>query len=163
CGLGKTAAIRRVAAERAQKEYETDTATGARAPWQSKTAISVDKNSLAEQIARDLRAAGASVKRIYGPLSVLRQDGTPECRFYETARLLVEGGQSIQREFCEGRGKQKCEFYDVCRAREGIDGPADARITVGPHALLSQLNAAAGSTGLVVIDEPPALLETAKL
>ena len=163
CGLGKTAAIRHVAKERADKGYASASALGKRAPTGSKTAISVDKNSLAIQVTRDLRAAGASVRRLFGPLSVLRPDGTPECRLHLTALPLVEGGQSMQREFCLGRGKERCEYYESCLARDGAVGPDNARILVGPHALLSHLDAAAGTTGLLIIDEPPALLEAEEI
>jgi hypothetical protein len=163
CGLGKTAAIRRIAKERADKPYVSPKAQGLRAPSQSKTSISVDKNSLAIQITQDLRGAGAAVRRLFGPLSVFRADGTPECRLYENALPLVQGGQSIQREFCLGRGKEQCEHYETCRARDGSEGPANARILVGPHALLSALNGEAGVTGLLVIDEPPALLKAEEL
>lgn len=155
CGLGKTRAAIRVASERATKP-----ATGTRAPLKSKTSISVDKNALAIQVASDLRAAGTPVRRIFGPLSVLRDDGTPECRFHDVARPLVDGGQPMAWELCQGRGFERCEFYDQCLARNGVEGPDDARVSVGPHALLSQLDESAGSTGLLVIDEPPPLLET---
>ncbi len=163
CGIGKTRAAIRVAAERATKAHASPDATGVRAPTQSKTSISVDKNALAEQVTRDLRALGTPVRRIFGPLSVLRDDGTPECRYHDVARPLVEGGQPMAWELCQGRGVERCEFYEQCHARNGVDGPDDARVTVGPHALLSELNAAAGSTGLLVIDEPPPLLESVVL
>lgn len=159
CGLGKTRAAIRVAAERAAKQHASPNTTGARAPLQSKTSISVDKNALAMQIQSDPELAGVGVKRVFGPLSVLRPDGTPECRFYEVAQPLVAGGQSMQRELCEGRGRFKCDHYDSCTARLGYEGPDDARVTIGPHALISALDKAAGSTGLLVIDEPPDLLE----
>lgn len=160
CGLGKTEAAIRVAAARSKRAHASPSAAGARAPLHSKTSISVDKNSLAQQIVTDLRAQGVEVKRVFGPLSLLRDDGTPECRFHGVAEPLVEGGQAMQWLFCEGRKKERCEFYDECRARKGFDGPASARVTVGPHALLGQLDAAAGSTGLLIIDEPPPFLET---
>jgi hypothetical protein len=158
CGMGKTAAALEVATDRAAKPYATAGAIGQRAPPQSKTAISVDKNALALQITADLRARGTAVRRIFGPLSVLREDGTPECRLHEVAQPLVHGGQSIQWVLC-----RQCEHRDVCRAKDGVEGPEHARITVGPHALLGQLDACAGTTGLLVIDEPPPALETTVL
>ena len=160
CGLGKTAAAMKVAAERAARPYASPEAQGVRAPPQSKTSISVDKNALAIQIQEDLELRGVAVRRIFGPLSVLREDGTPECRYHETAQHLVAGGQAIKREFCEGRGLQRCEHYDECAARRGSEGPGDARVVVGPHALIGPLDKAAGTTGLLVIDEPPHLLDT---
>lgn len=160
CGLGKTEAAIRVASERSKRTHASSGATGARAPLHSKTSISVDKNALAEQIVADLRAQGVAVKRVFGPLSLIRDDGTPECRFHRVAEPLVEGGQAMQWLFCEGRKKERCEFYSECRARKGVDGPETARVAVGPHALLGQLDAFAGSTGLLIIDEPPPFIET---
>ncbi len=156
CGVGKSAAAGRIACERASKLG----GESGRAPAQSKTAISVDKNAVAIRTVETLRAQGVAVKRLFGPLSLLRHDGTPECRFHDAALALLQGGQSIQWELCEGRGKDPCEYREVCRAADGIDGPDNARISVGTHGLLSSLSAEAGTTGLLVIDEPPALLET---
>jgi hypothetical protein len=150
----------RIATERSQKCYVSVKATGARAPDQSKTAISVDKNELALQIAGELRAEGVAVKRVFGPLSLRREDGTPECRYHAVAEPLVAGGQALQWIFCEGRRREKCEHYDTCKARRGFDGAERARVAVGPHALLRQLDSFAGMTGLLVIDEPPPFLET---
>ncbi len=158
CGMGKTNAAIGVAAERAKKPHASPKAKGERAPPQSKTAISVDKNALAIQIASDLAGRGTPVRRVFGPLSVVREDGTPECRLHEVARPLVEGGQPMQFVLCK-----ECEHRDVCAARDGTEGPDDARVAVGPHALLGELDAFAGSTGLLVIDEPPAALETVVL
>ena len=148
CGLGKTQAAIRVAVERA--------AAGLR------TCISVDKNALASQIAADIGRTGTKVLRVFGPLSVLSDDGTPECRFHESARLLAEAGQSVRQALCEGGGR-RCQFWNECRAREGRQGPPDASVVVGPHALLPQLEQAAGADGLLVIDEPPSLIETTDL
>lgn len=158
CGIGKTNAAIGVAAERAGKPHASPKAKGERAPPQSKTAISVDKNALAIQIAADLRARGTPARRVFGPLSVIRDDGTPECRLHEVARPLVDGGQPMQFVLCK-----ECEHRDVCAARDGAEGPEDARIAVGPHALLGELDAFAGATGLLVIDEPPAAVETVVL
>jgi hypothetical protein len=160
CGLGKTQAAVRVATERAAKPYSTPHAKGARAPPQSKTAISVDKNALALQITNGLRSQSVAVRRAFGPLSLKNADGRPVCRYHDNARPLVEGGQAMQWEFCQGRDIEPCPYRNECPAKDGVEGPEDARITVGPHALLNALDAAAGSTGLLVIDEPPPLLET---
>jgi hypothetical protein len=158
CGIGKTNAAIGVAAERAKKPHASPKAKGQRAPPQSKTAVSVDKNALAIQIASDLAGRGTPVRRVFGPLSVVREDGTPECRLHEVARPLVEGGQPMQFVLCK-----ECEHREVCAARDGADGPDDARVAVGPHALLGELDGFAGTTGLLVIDEPPAALETVVL
>jgi len=159
CGLGKTQAATRVATARAAKKHASPHASGNRAPLQSKTSISVDKNELAIQIQAQLQKAGVPVKRLFGPLSVRQAGGTLECHYHDVAQPLVAGGQSIQRELCEGRGRLPCEHYQDCKARLGCEGPNDARVTLGPHALISALNRSAGSTGLLVIDEPPYLLD----
>jgi hypothetical protein len=164
CGLGKTNAAQRVAARRARVRPDAR-----RSPAQTKTSISVDKNELAIQVAEDLAAHGVPVRRVFGPLSVVDDRGEPICKFAHKALPLVEGGQSITWEFCLGRGKHRCEYYDECPAKDGerlhlpphiasID--TRPRVTVGTHALLGELDASAGTTGLLVIDEPPPLLET---
>jgi transcriptional regulator with XRE-family HTH domain len=161
-GLGKTHAAQDVAAERASKRHLNIVGPGSRAPFGSKTAISVDKNELAIQITSDLRDQGVSVKRFFGVLSLKREDGQRECRYYESAVKLAAGGQSIPWEFCSGRGQArlKCDYYDECLAKEGFDGPKDARVSVGTHAMIGKLDHEAGATGLLVIDEPPNVLVT---
>jgi hypothetical protein len=163
CGLGKTAAALRVAAERAAKPYASKDAKGEHAPPQSKTSISLDKHALAIQVAQDLAQSGTAVKRFFGPLSLRHPDKTPVCRYHASAEPLVAGGQRMQWEFCRGRDQDPCEHYDTCPAKDGVEGPKDARVAVGPHALMAQLSAAAGTTGILVIDEPPELLETVEI
>ena len=161
CGLGKTRAATRIAAERSARTHATASASNERAPLFSKTSISVDKHELALQLCEELRRQGIAVKRRFGPLSLRNADGTPVCRFHDVAAPLVAGGQRMQWELCERRGaEEKCPHYDGCAAREGLDGPKDARVSVGPHALLGQLDGDAGATGLLVLDEPPPFLTT---
>ena len=166
CGLGKTYAAQRVAVERSQRRHLT-VVDSTRAPVQSRTAISVDKNELAAQVAADIAAAGVPVRRVFGPLSV--RDPALRCAHYDKAVAMVNGGQSLVWEFCEGRKRSRCEHFESCTVRQGFvdlgvsDSSATPRITVGPHALLSTLDAAATSSGLLVIDEPPALLETSTI
>lgn len=162
CGLGKTHAAQRVAAARARSRNPD----AKRSPPQTKTAIAVDKNELAIQIATDLAALGVPVRRVFGPLSVLDARGELVCKLASRALPLVEGGQSISWEFCLGRNRYRCPHYDECPARDGEQLYGDAarpRVTVGTHALLRELDGSAGTTGLLVIDEPPALLETMTL
>lgn len=165
CGLGKTYAAQRVAVERSSRRHLT-VVDSTRAPVHSRTAISVDKNELAAQVAADI-AQHAPVRRVFGPLSI--KDPSTRCRHYDKAVAMVNGGQSLVWEFCEGRRKSRCEHYEACTVRQGFvdlvpDGfQGTPRITVGPHALLSTLDAAATSSGLLVIDEPPPLLETSTI
>ncbi|MDY0004939.1 MAG: DEAD/DEAH box helicase family protein, partial [Polyangia bacterium] len=159
CGLGKTAAAIEVAAERASRSHASPAAEGKRAPAHSKTAISVDKHELALQIVADLAARGVQARRLFGPLSLKHEDGTPVCQLHQVARHLVDGGQPMQWELCHGRDIEPCPHRDTCPARDGIEGPDDARVTVGPHQLVGALDREAGTTGLLVIDEPPDLLD----
>lgn len=146
CGLGKTRAARLVALERAMRG-------GAHKP-NTKTGIAVPTNDLAIQVATDLRAAGAQVRRLFGPLSVPGPYDGFECRYRASAAALAEGGQSTRKLFCT-----TCEYQSECSAVDGEEGPHDARILVGPQALLAELEAGTGKTGLLFIDEPPSVLE----
>jgi hypothetical protein len=158
CGLGKTHAARRVAAARAQTPHRTE-GDHVRAPLHSKTAISVPTTRLARQIAADLEADGVPVVRFFGVLSG-GEGGVDACQFSDAGRPLAAGGQSIPVEFCEGRGKEPCDRKDTCSAYGGRIGPKDARVAVGPHGMLAELDGWAGKTGLLVIDEPQELLES---
>jgi hypothetical protein len=141
CGVGKTRAAQTVAAERA--------AAGL------KTIISVPAHELAHQIVGNLRAAGVDARRVHGPLSVRNPDGSYACHYHVAATRLAEGRQPVQKTMCEA----PCEHRDGCIAREGTDGPKDALVVVGPHALLRGLAAEAGATSLLVLDEPPPVTE----
>ncbi|MCC6649275.1 MAG: hypothetical protein IT374_27360 [Polyangiaceae bacterium] len=160
CGLGKTRAAERVATERASRAYATRDAQGLRAPPQSKTGISVDKHALARQVVRHLRVLGTDAAWHHGPLAKLDADGKPECKYADVAAPLVAGGQPMQWVLCRGRDLERCEHFATCTAKDGYEGPEHPRVHVGPHALLSTLDGATGSSGLLVLDEPPPLLET---
>ena len=158
CGTGKTEAAIAVAAERAEREHASPKAIGDRAPLHSQTAISVPTTKLAIEVAERARSKGVEVRRLFGPLSMRRPDGSPECQIHECASAFSRGGLSVPWELCEGRGREPCQHADTCQARSGVDGPESARVVVGPHRLLSRLSASVGKTGLLVIDEPPPLL-----
>jgi hypothetical protein len=155
-GVGKSAAAIDEGASRARGVARS--ASG-RAPRGSKTAYSVDKHELAKQYQRDLAAKGIEAKRLFSPLTVLQDDGTPECIHHDKASHLVEGGLSMQWELCRGRDTERCERYETCRARLGFDGPEDALITIGTHARIEALAEEAGSTGTLYADEPPSVFE----
>lgn len=159
CGLGKSKAARDVAAERASKPAKSG---ATRAPLNSKTAISVPTHDLAKQHTDYLREAGIPTKRVFGVLSIVDADGNPVCAYAKQAKHFANG-QSLPRLFCEGNGRAPCEFRETCPAYGGAEGPDDARITIGTHGRISELDAACGTTGLLVIDEPPDLLETQEL
>lgn len=159
CGLGKTRAAMVAAAKRAQAKHRTPGAH-VRAPMHSKTAISVPTTRLARELEDKLRGLGLDVVRFFGVLSVVGEDGAPVCQFGAAGRVLAAGGQSIPWEFCEGRGRDTCDLAETCPAYGGREGPKDARVAVGPHSMLAELESWCGSTGLLVIDEPPELLVT---
>jgi hypothetical protein len=146
CGLGKTHAARAIAVERALR--------GGTRKLNTKTAIAVPTHALAVQVTADLRAAGVAVRRLFGPLSVPGEHEGYECRFRAAGAALAEGGQSVRRLYCTS-----CEYEPTCAATAGAEGPDDARIIVGPHALLAELDAEAGATGLLVVDEPPSVVD----
>jgi hypothetical protein len=163
CGFGKSAIACRAAVQRALKQYASATAQGLRAPLGSKTSISVDTNALSTQLANDIRAMCVTPKRYFGPLSVRSPDGSPVCKLHKIALPIVEGGQSMQYELCEGRGLKKCRFHEECTARLGYEGDSHSRITIGTHQRIDTLDSEAGSTGLLVVDEPSTLLESDKI
>lgn len=152
CGAGKSHAAVRVAIERASKPQN-----GTRAPLDSKTAISVPTHKLALQVVGDVRACGVKVRRHFSPASLRDEHGEPVCKKHEIALPLVQGGQSQHYELCQGRGIEPCEFLGACPAAQGWEGDEDARIIVGVHPLLPMLMREAGTTGLLVVDEPPPL------
>lgn len=149
CGAGKTFTARQIATQRH--------AAGLR------TTISVPTNELAEQIAADLRAAGVPTLRLFGPTAPKRPDGRPVCEYHASAVHLANGWQSVRWELCEGRGKDPCPYRQTCTAADGMDGPHDALVVVGNHGLLSQLDRATGVRGLLIIDEPPHVLDDQSL
>lgn len=61
---------------------------------------------------------------------------------------------------CRGRDLEPCEHFATCTAKDGCEGPERPRVHVGVHNLISTLDASAGASGLLVLDEPPSLLET---
>ncbi len=157
CGLGKTHAGIRVAIQRASKVHASE-AISDRAPADSKTAISVDKHSLAMQVAEDIKAQGVAVLRLFGPLSLRDEDDKPVCMYFKEAEPLVAAGQPLDWLFCKGQGRQECPLFETCPAREGQEGDPDARIVVGPHALLNRLTSRVGQN-LVLVDEPPVVID----
>ena len=146
CGAGKTRAARLVAVARAQKNSRTG----------CRTAISVPSHALAIQICNDLQADGIGPLRLYSPAS-LKIDGEPVCLFAEAAKHLAAGHQSVRYEMCDGRGHHsaRCPHRTGCLAADGCEGDHKSRIVVAPHQLIPALDTRAGSTGLLVVDEPP--------
>ena len=156
CGVGKTRAAMVVARGRAARGRSA----AGRAALGAQTAISLPTNALARQVAADLRASGVPALRLFSPPSEISPDGAPVCKFVDSAKAMAAGRFSVPWELCEGRGQDPCPYRASCPAAEGREGDPDALVTVGNHGLLGAVVARAGKTGLRVIDEPPALLET---
>lgn len=156
CGTGKTTAAERAAADAAALP---DTPSG-RAPAGAKTAIATLTNEKAAEVYANLVALGVPARRIYSPLAH-REGEEFACVYHKAGLALAGGGQSVRREFCDGRGVAPCERRAVCPAYAGAEGEERARVLVGTHALLGELATHAGPTGRLVIDEspPPVIVE----
>ena len=163
CGAGKTEAIIQAAIARATRQYTVENPTGRTAPWGSKTAIAVPTHELAKQLEAELVRRGVPVIRIMSPLRVEDEHGQPVCRYHAIAQELVSGGLSMQRLLCHGDGGKRCPYFDECSAKDGMVGPPDARIAVGPYQLMPRLLEFAGKTGLLAVDEPPPPMGTIML
>jgi hypothetical protein len=155
-GTAKTRTATDVAIKRALTPYKSPDARGLRAPPHSKTTIFVDKHEIGRELQAHIQGQGATVRRLFGPLSLRNSDGTPVCHYHDVAQHLVAGGQSMQHVLCEGQNLGRCEHYDSCPAREGAEGPSNARILIAPHALMKKV----GPSDLTFIDEHAAVLVT---
>lgn len=144
CGLGKTRGFRVVAEERSKRAQKLHT----------KSAISVPTTKLAEQVQRDLEAAGVPTIRFFGLLSVPGEHQGKACKYHRAGAALASGGLSVAKLLCRG-----CDVRDGCAAKDGFVGSEDARVAVGPHELVGELDAHAGKTGLLAIDEPPSIIK----
>lgn len=148
CGLGKTRALRVVAAERSRMSGK----------FGRNVAISVPTTELAKQVQRDLAAEGVAVRRVFGPLSAKGPNDRPVCKYVAVGAGLARGGLSVAQHLCKG-----CDVRETCAAKDGVDGPDNASVSVGPHELVAELAEYAGKTGLLGIDEPPALVDVETL
>lgn len=129
---------------------------GARATAGARIAVSAPTHALAQQTAAKLPRS----LRIFSPPSLIGPDGQPVCIYAEAARALAAGGQSVGREFCDGRGKSPCELVRTCTARPGMEGDPRANLVTGVHGLVRQLCEYAGAAGRLVVDEPGEILVT---
>ncbi|WP_438017879.1 bifunctional DNA primase/polymerase [Sorangium sp. So ce315] len=164
CGTGKTEAAIKVALERAATPYASADAKGERAPAHSKTLLVVPTTELAIEVTKRVRLLGGSAGRAFGVTSLAREGGDePECQHHELAAALQEAGASAQYELCRGRDRDPCEHVDTCRARLGYEGDGDERIRVTTHAQLAQQLGWLGTSGLLIVDEPPPLLDQTSL
>ncbi len=162
-GVGKSATLRKLGAQRAEDAaqiMELDDTD--RTPRGYRTAISVPTHELAlEYVGRLQLAFRTPARRHFSPPTLKDTAGEPVCQLAEAARALSGGGLSVQEAFCNGRGQQPCDYAEGCAAKPGILGPEAALVDVAPHAYLGRLATAAGTRGVLAIDEPPGLIETA--
>lgn len=155
CGVGKTYNTEELACERARRGGQRDV----------KTVISAPTNRLAKQIAANVARRGLPVLRVFSPPSELDAKGDPVCKFAGSARAIAGAGLSVPFEFCRGRGdpQRACPHRGDCAAADGFEGDPEAKVIVGNHGLLGRLAKDAGKTGLLAIDEPPAVLVTHRI
>jgi hypothetical protein len=165
-GIDSLAASRDAACRRAAKPHASPDAIGLRAPPQSKTSISLASHQAAIEYMANVRSYGTDAKRYFSPGSLKKLDSPEdgpaeyECRFKESADAIAAGGQSVKYEMCEGRGRVPCPYKPVCRAAEGMIGVKTARVATSNHASMATLDDAAGTTGILVVHDPPDVLET---
>lgn len=150
-GTGKTHAV----AEHARRLP----VIGQRAAPGARVAVSAPTHKLAKQTAAKLDRA----LHLFSPPSHTGPDGKPTCIYAEAAGAFAGGGQSVAREFCEGRGRAPCELYATCPARMGQEGDPRANLVTGVHGLVRQLRDKAGASGLLVVDEPGEVLASERL
>lgn len=145
-GLGKSAVARRqVLALRTRLR-------DAGAP--DRIAIFVPSHGLAEEMAAELGAAGASVAVLRGYLArhpILRQ---PMCRDRDAVDAAILSGNDVQSTACESDGGHRCSFFAGCLKQQNRAEVAQADIVVAPYdALFTGFATAADSLGLLLIDE----------
>lgn len=157
CGGGKTYIAQQAAAERASQCKRTETG---RIPSSGRTIISSDTHQLVLQTARGINERHQlPIYRGYGPASLHEEDGTPVCRYHESAKVLAGAHISVNQALCLGNGRNKCEYFDGCRAREGWEGEEDAAIVLTVHAKMAAATGHHGKKALLIIDEPPSAIE----
>ena len=154
-GLGKTEAV--IDHAKGLKIIEGRSRPGQR------IALSAPTTALATEIQVRANVAGVRTLRVFGSLSHKGADGEHTCIHRLVASPLVDGGQSLERLFCEPDRGSPCDRALDCPARSGLDGDLQANLVVGPHELLGSLATYAGKGGVIVIDEPPALVQVTAL
>ncbi len=142
-GFGKTHTVVTLAGEKPP--------VGKPASPGARVAMSAPTHRLSVQTAAKL--PGRSL-RVFSPVSHKGPDGADTCIYAAAARALAEGGQSVEREFCEGRDREPCPERSRCPAYGGSEGAEDASLVVGVHGLVRELRGYAGTAGTLVVDEP---------
>jgi hypothetical protein len=150
-GLGKTEAV--IDHAKGLKLIEGRASPGQR------IALSAPTTALAQEIQVRANVGGVRTLRVFGSLSHKGANDEYTCIHRGVAAPLVDGGQSLERLFCEPERGGPCERAQSCPARSGLDGDLQANLVVGPHELLGSLATYAGKGGTIVIDEPPPLVQ----
>lgn len=117
----------------------------------SRIAVSSPTHKLSRQTADALPDRSL---HLFSPPSMVDAKGVTVCVYAQAARHLASGGQSVRREFCEGRRRAPCDHAATCPAKDGREGNPDGNLVTGVHGLTRQLRAAAGPRGILVVDEP---------
>lgn len=165
-GIDATSASVDAATTRAAKQHVSPDADGMRAPIQSKTGIALPTHQNAIECASVVRGLGVDVKRFFSPPSLKKPKANDtdhdeyECRYKESADAIVRGGQNVKLEFCDGRHTMPCAFRSVCLAAEGVMGPKHSRVATSNHASMNVLSSASGTTGTLIVHDPPNILST---
>lgn len=143
CGTGKTRAAEELALARALRG--------------EKTALAGGTNLLASQMFLWFSSRGIKCVRVYGVASVEGDDG---CKYREIASSLSKAKLPILIDLCKGRGK-RCDYYDTCKVKDAYEGDKNGpMVFIGTHHLVSRLIELIGVNGLLIIDEPGALIKS---
>ncbi|WP_438026349.1 bifunctional DNA primase/polymerase [Sorangium sp. So ce233] len=158
CGVGKTEAAVTVAIERADRAHLAPEPR-LRAPLHSRTVFVVPTLKLARQLAVRIDRDYVLAEQHEGPLAARNDDGSWACHYHDAAAAFAASRQSVRWSLCEGRGVSPCDRKDGCRAYNAPGPPDEARIAIFTFARLKVAAALAGKTGLLILDEPPPMLE----
>lgn len=147
-----------------------------------KVALSFERNDMAIEMVDKLIPPHATVRRFRGAASRMSDEDPNkfECVYHEKAALLVAGGQSVRIELCDGRkppksppgpGIDACQHNPLnggsCKAygswEDHRPNGYDPRIGASNHAMLAEAQKFVGVKGVLIVDEPPAVLRTEAL
>lgn len=147
-GTGKTQTV--------TDHAQTLPSIGERALPGSRLGISSPRHDLAKQTAAKLPKS----LHLFSPPSHTDSSGKKTCIYSESAQSFASGGQSVVREFCDGRNKLPCERAAICPAKRGFEGDEKANLVAGVHGLINAITAYVGTSGSLIVDEPGDILQT---
>jgi len=125
----------------------------------TKVAVAHPTNRVAvEQFARLQLFDPSAVARRFGVLALIDERGKPVCRMASTVEILQPSGVPVPQKICV-----RCVHRENCRAVAGVEGPGNARILLGTHALTKVLADHVEKGGVLVLDEMPPLTTHAEI